>query len=231
MLATSVTFAYARLHYAPDPNFMDTDDKLAVVAERALTTISDSGGIPAICEAFYLHSILYPARRSLASFERLSEITDPLADAEPAISIAQEAIGHAAALSRFFWPGAPRKDTPAEVKKLHRARARKLRKAFALTRESALARRHLRDTWEHFDERLDLYLLLTAGGLVFPEPIIDTHELADDPLGHVFKLLDPEAECLVLLGQKHFYGPIRAEVRRVHDQAVAFFRNGGRIPQ
>lgn len=215
----------------PDPDFMDTDDKLSEVAKRALRAISDSDGLPPTFEAFYLHSILYPARRSLASFERLSEITDPMTDAELAISVAQEAIGHAAALSRFFWPSAPRKDTPTEVKKLHQARARKLRKAFGLTRDSALARRHLRDTWEHFDERLDLYLLLAAGGLVFPEPIIDTHELADDPLGHVFKLLDPETECLVLLGQKHFYGPISAEVRRVHDQATTFSENGGRLPQ
>jgi hypothetical protein len=48
-------------------------------------------------------------------------------------------------------------------------------------------------------------------------------------MGHTFKVLDPKAECLVLLGEKFFYGEIRNEVARVDLLASEAERNGGRF--
>lgn len=51
---------------------------------------------------------------------------------------------------------------------------------------------------------------------MLPGCLIESHEIADDPAGYTFKVLDPKAECLVLLGERFFYGEIREEVMRVH---------------
>ncbi|MBL7406354.1 hypothetical protein INQ30_29005, partial [Escherichia coli] len=65
----------------------------------------------------------------------------------------QEALTHAGALSRFFWP--VKKDSL-----LAAARGEKLREAFALTDASPLKWRRLRNAFEHFDEDLDRYLIV-----------------------------------------------------------------------
>lgn len=52
-----------------------------------------------------------------------------------------------------------------------------------------------------------------------PNGLIGKHMIVDDPIGHVFKVLDSDAECLVLLNKKYFFGPIRAEVKRIVDLA------------
>jgi len=91
---------------------------------------------------------------------------------------------------------------------------------YKITDDSPLANRELRNAWEHFDEKLDAYVLSNDAGYFFPTPIINSHTLADDPAGKIFKLLDPENHCLVLLGQKFFFEPIRNEVERVFARAA-----------
>jgi hypothetical protein len=144
--------------------------------------------------------------------------------------VIQEAVGHAAAVSRFFWPVAGPKREPAPLKKVRDLRGQRLRNAFVITDESPLANRSLRNAWEHFDERLDAYQLHVDGGVLLPGCLIENHAIADDPAGHTFKVLDPEAECLVLLGERFFYREIRDEVARVHKIAIDAERNGGRLP-
>lgn len=48
--------------------------------------------------------------------------------------------------------------------------------------------------------------------------MLGEHTLADDPVGKIFKLIDPENECLVLLGRKFFFSPIREEVKRIFNR-------------
>jgi hypothetical protein len=74
-----------------------------------------------------------------------------------------------------------------------------------------------------------MYLLENGAGTFFSECKIASHSLADDPVGHIFKLLDPQEECLVLMGLKYFFAPIRDEVKKVFDQACASYNGNGRL--
>jgi hypothetical protein len=65
----------------------------------------------------------------------------------------------AGALSRYFWP----------VRKGHEWRGAQLRSAFGISDDSPLRSRDLRNSIEHFDERLDLFLDGGVTGHVLPE--------------------------------------------------------------
>jgi hypothetical protein len=199
---------------------------------RSLTVVDSFEGIIPCFEAFYLNSILYSAGRCLEAFARYEQLKEKnleQVDADYLISIVQEAIGHAAALSRYFWPSLGGKRTEPNQKTLKDCRGIKLRQAFCLNDSSPLYNRDLRNAWEHFDERLDTYLLENDAGMFFPECKIDSHSMADDPIGHIFKLLDPQEECLVLMGSKYFFAPIRNEVKKVFDQSCTLYNGTGRL--
>ena len=133
----------------------------------------------------------------------------------------QEALTHSAALSRFFWP--PTKN------KLSLARGENLRSTFAIDESNPLGHRKLRNALEHYDESLDSFLLQDRVGHFFPSPIVDHHELADDVLGNIFKLVDPENGICVILGEKYEFDLIRDEVRRILDLAVTMDGGGSRL--
>lgn len=203
-----------------------TDEELV---RRAEIVVRDYAGIVPYFEVMFLHSMLYASGRSLESFEQFRRIEDPRADPEYAISVVLEAVGHAAAVSRFFWPAAGTKREPSALRKARDLRGQRLRTAFGITDKSPLANRSLRNAWEHFDERLDHYQLQIEGGILLPGCLIESHGIADDPAGYTFKVLDPEAECLVLLGERFFYGEIRDAVAKVRQIASDADRNGGRL--
>ncbi len=186
-------------------------------------------GIIPYHEVFYLESILYSAERSLAAFERYEKLLYQKESPSLLISSLQEAIGHAGALSRYFWISGLGHRTPKELKKLKSNRAKKLREKFSLTEDSPLKERSLRDAWEHFDERLDVFLITNDTGYFFPAPILDDHTLADESEGRIFKLLDTKSHCLVLLNKKYFFKKIKAEVKKVYDYALKADENGGRL--
>jgi hypothetical protein len=135
----------------------------------------------------------------------------------------QEALTHAGALSRYFWP------SPKQKNKIAMARATKLRYYFYLNDNSPLRCRALRDTFEHFDERLDNYLLGATAGSFFPGPLIADADLASEPTGHFFRLVDPEKQVCVIFGEKFAFGPIRNEVKRVYSAAREMDENGSRL--
>jgi len=195
--------------------------------KRAAVVANEYAGILPYCEAFYLLSIHYSAERCLESFQKYEEIKTQKVDPDYLVSIVQEAVGHAAALSRYFWPSPQGRKKQPHLLRLKSERGKKLRKSFGLNDASSLYNRELRNAWEHFDERLDMYLLETDSGMFFPKSIIGSHTKADDPLGHIFKLLDPEEECLVLMGCKYFFAPIRDEVVSIYNEI--FNKEGGRL--
>jgi len=199
------------------------------IDSRAKIITEDCEGIHPPLEAFYIHSLLYSSGRCLEAFERYEHYKNKDVNPEYLVSLIQEAVGHAAALSRYFWPSPQGKKDQPNVKKLKEARGEKLRSSFELNKNSALFNRDLRNAWEHFDERLDLYLLEHEAGMFFPSCVVDSHKLADDPVGHIFKLLDPDTECLVLMGSKYFFTPIREEVSRVFNLCLEFDKKGCRL--
>lgn len=183
---------------------------------RAEITMENCGGIQPMHMAFYGLSMNYSAERALAAFELYDHLIEQGADASLLIGAVQEAIGHIAALSRYFWPSPAGKKNKQHA--LRMARGEKLREHLGLTDESPLADRELRNAWEHFDEKLDTYVLSNDAGYFFPTPLMDSHTLADEAVGKIFKLIDTENECLVLLGKKFFFRPLRDELERVFSQ-------------
>lgn len=198
--------------------------------KRALLISANHQGVHPPFEAFYLHSILYSAQRCLNSFERYEKVKNTDIPAAGLISLVQEAVGHAAALSRYFWPSVSKRKGEENQQQLRTKRGKKLRLAYDLKEDSPLHDRKLRNAWEHFDERLDRYLLGDIAGMMFPSCIVGSHILADDPVGHIFKLLDTEAECLVLLNQKFYFSPIRKEVHIILEKTNKFSNEGSRLP-
>jgi len=192
---------------------------------RAAIIINKFGGIHPPFEAFYIHSILYSAGRSSEAFQRF-DVARSLNDTQALqVSSVHEGLGHAGALSRFFWQSLYGKESKAR-RQLKLARATKLRRAFDLTDHSGLRNRALRDFLEHFDERLDTYLLHHDRGYFFPSDQVGDSTLADEPDGHIFKLVDPGKSSFVLLGEKYDYSEVRKEVERIHKLALEMEKNG-----
>ncbi|WXL24033.1 hypothetical protein WG219_11780 [Ectopseudomonas mendocina] len=185
--------------------------------KRRADYMAENGGIQPMHGVFYNYSIRYTAECALNAFLLYEELLECDSEAWELVSSVQEAIGHAGALSRYFWPPVKPKDNSPFAR--HKtARGASLRKHYGLTEDSPLCMeglRKARNAWEHFDERLDVYLLKHLAGEFIPEPLVASHALADSPVKKVFKLIDPEAQCLVLLGEKFFFGPIRDEVIRI----------------
>lgn len=183
--------------------------------ERRAESTLKYGGIQPIHNPFYTYSVRYSAERALVAFNNYDYLLTKTDNAAILISEIQEAIIHVGALSRYFWPSPARNKKNKYQKSLRMERGEYLRKLYQISDDSPLANREIRNAWEHFDEKLDTYLLSHLAGQFFPTPIIGSHELADDPVGKIFKLLDPQAECLVLLGKKFFFAPLRREVERI----------------
>lgn len=184
------------------------------ITRRIRIVVDECDGIQPQFEMCYLHSIAYAAGRANEAFIRYDVELACEAGATTICSTVQEALSHAAALSRFFWP--------SRRKGLNDARARRLREAFNLDDASPLRNRDLRNALEHFDERLDDYLIFADVGHFFPSPILDDHTLSDEPTARIFKLVDPHNHVFVLLGVKFEYAPIRTECAAVLAKATEF---------
>ncbi|MGE0234649.1 hypothetical protein [Methylocystis sp.] len=190
--------------------------------DRQVLIANDFGGILPYHEAFYILSIIYAAERADAAFQRFGRAYQNCENSSQAMAALQEALTHAAALARFFWPMKSKNKVTA-------ARGKRLREAFALDDKSALADRELRNALEHFDERLDDYLVQDEVGYFLPMPIVGKHDLADDCQGHIFKLVDPESRICAILGRKFEFRSIQIETCSILDLARQMDANGSRL--
>ncbi|MEP3198213.1 MAG: hypothetical protein ABJO57_10110 [Lentilitoribacter sp.] len=188
-----------------------------------LDILEEYGGIFPPLEAFYIASIQYSAERAMDAFLRYQVCISASSHPASIVSTMHEALGHAAALSRFFWPA--RKD------RLYVMRSEKLRTAFNIDESSALKDREIRNALEHFDERLDEFLFQEQAGYFFPTAIVDSHEIADEPTTKIFKLVDPDAGICVILNEKFDFSKVRDEITRILELANQFDANGSRLKQ
>lgn len=181
--------------------------------ERVRIVKDVCGGIQPQFQEFYLVSIMgvcSSALNAFAKYDSLIEQNNP-----PLLTTAlQEALVHTSALSRFFWPSRSKEG-------LSEKRGENLRKLFELDSNSPLADRSLRNALEHFDERLDEYLLWLEAGYIFPTSHIGDATLADEEIGHFFRLVDPVSSCFVLFGQKYWFLELRKEVEFVFNKLSA----------
>lgn len=190
-------------------------------ANRENVIASEYQGILPFFEAFYLESIAYTAGRAVRAFERFDLAARKGDSKEETVASAQEALTHVAALSRFFWP--------ARKSALTQARGKKLRERFGIQEGSPLQSRELRNALEHFDERLDEFLVEDHYGHFFPAPMVDDASLSEETIGHIFRLVDPMASQFVLLGKQYSFGELREVAKDIERKAFQKSRSGGRL--
>jgi len=192
--------------------------------DRRVGILVELGGINSFVEAFYIQSIIYCAQCAENAFSGYDDCLTRDASPIATVSEIQEALSHAAALSRFFWPARSKK-------KLHATRAERLKSAFLVSENSPLKDRRLRDTLEHFDERLDKYLLENIAGNFFTTPIVGDSTIANQPTVNIFKLVDPQRNVFVILGEEFEFSDVRDEVNRILHRAIEFYNNGSQLPK
>lgn len=199
---------------------------ISELGQRADFVVRECDGIMPGYEAFYIQSIIYSAQAAADAFEYFESAVINRANAATIVFLVQEALTHSAALSRFFWPSP---QSSASIKKLSLARASRLRRAFIIDK-SPLEDRNLRNALEHFDERLDEFLLNDPlAGTFFPAPLVQPHHLNDDPICHAFRSVDPEAMIFVVFGTKYDFKDIVEDVQRILALAKMYDRDG-RLP-
>lgn len=222
-ICASASFALTSVSIALQLEIVALNDlSRSEIERRRAIVVDDYEGILPYFEAMYLQSIIYAADRSEFAFGRFEKLIATKAPSSLAMATIQEALTHAGALSRFFFP----------VKKeniISAARAEKLRKAFLIETSSPLRWRRLRNAFEHFDEELDRFLLQNDVGYFYPIPIVGDHSLANEPVSKIFKLVDPQNGICVILGESYEYPPIRQEVKRVLELAIKLDEAGGRL--
>lgn len=190
----------------------DHKDK-ETTTEQVSIVIESFDGIMPQYEIFYFHTLVYPAERCLDAFRRYNE-NKQSESATILIQTIQEAIGHAGALSKFFWPP----NRKGDMGRLHKKRGEKLRRILEVKEDSPLSDRKIRNVWEHFDERLDEFVLKFDSGFFLPDCHKGSHTAADGPIAKIFKLIDTETDCLVLLNEKYFFLPIIDEVQAIYER-------------
>jgi hypothetical protein len=190
-------------------------------ARREKIVIDDCQGILPYTEAFYLESIAYTAGRAVSAFIRFDEAVSTKDSNDDIVAAVQEALTHVAALSRFFWP--------ARKTALSNARGKRLREAFQVPEGSPLQSRELRNALEHFDERLDEFLLEDHAGSFFPSAMVDDASLSEEQTGHIFRLVDPKTSKFVLLGTAYSFGELHREAERIQSLAEESSDRGGRL--
>ena len=186
-------------------------------------------------QAFYIQSMLFNTVSALASCDEASEYVKAISEGkigpqdrkDELLDCLQNLVNQAGAISRYFFPSSedPRKAAPKQ-KGMHGKRGSYLRKVFAVGDDSPLKNRGLRNSVEHFDERLDLYLEDGIVGHIFPSLILAEPKETEVP-HHIFRAYYLREGIFQVLGERYELQPIVDEVGRVHDLLVKFDKNGG----
>ena len=196
---------------------MDNSEK----DRRGKLVAEHSDGIHPPYEIFYLMSVWETAARTLDAFERYDALLAEGARDLAIVATLQEALTHVAALARFFWPIRDKWNTYS--------RGSKLRKAFGVEDDSCLRDKQLRNCLEHYDEKVDEFLLEDRAGNFYPQSIVGPSAMSENAIIHVFRLVDPKEQVFVLLGNKYNFGRIREAVEDVYANAQRMISSGGRL--
>lgn len=201
---------------------LDKDER----TRRARLIVDDYQGIHPPWEILYISHIQSTSRASLTAFNRFEKLAIAAtneSDPGAAFEALTLAVAHAAAVSRFFKP------SRQGIEGLSRARGDKLASAFEVGSSSALNDRGLRDALEHYDERLDEYLLDPRYGSTVVIGIgAEAPHLNDAvfPLRWV-NIVDGKAQ---ILGHEYDYACTKREIVRVLLLADKFMEQGCRLP-
>ena len=181
------------------------------------------------CEVFYIHSMLFNTQSATRSIEVVSTVMsyltesedeNPLAavDTEDVLNHLQNVVVQGAALSRYFWP----------VGKGYKRRGEYLRQALGITDQNPLKSRELRNSMEHFDEKLDDYLSNGIVGTVFPQ-YFGPLPMDDGVPRHIFRAYYTDVGEFEMLGNRYQIEPIAKELVRLNEALMKCDREGGRF--
>lgn len=133
-------------------------------------------------------------------------------------------LNYSAAVSRFFFPPKPLdKNNP-----LPEERAKRLREAFQVKDDSPIKNRVARNMIEHYDEKLDIFLLNPKAGTHIPTfQIVSISSLSK--IEHIYRGLDPNTQECIILGEIIPYGTIWDEVLRIGQIAEQKLTSSGTI--
>lgn len=186
-------------------------------------------------QAFYVQSMLFNTASALQSCDKASKYVKAISEGkigpqdqkDELLDCLQNLVNQGGAISRYFFPASdsPRGAAP-EQKGLHKKRGAYLRKVFAVGDDSPLRNRGLRNSVEHFDERLDLYLEAGIVGHIFPSLILAEPEETEVP-HHIFRAYYLREGIFQVLGERYEIQPIVDEIGRIHDLLAKFDENGG----
>ena len=182
--------------------------------------------------AFYIQSMLFNTTSAFQSCRIAEKIIKKISDGEIdpqekkdiLLDCLQNVVNQSGAISRYFFPSRDGvKGT--DKKNIHRDRGKYLSKVFGVKDDSPLMNRALRNSIEHFDERLDLYLQDGIVGYIFPSLILPEPEDSNVP-HHIFRAYYTKEGIFQVLGERYEIPPIVAELARIHDLLVKFDGNG-----
>lgn len=177
-------------------------------------------GILPMHEVFYIELIRYSSEKAIEARNNyvLVHLEKP-DDHWHTVANIQQALSHAAELSRIFWPSKNKKNHIRELRGL------KLRRSFQLADNSLLSNRKTRDALEHFDERLDEFLKEFPVGNLFPDAAVgDINTIPE--MTRVFRFVDPEKSIFRILDLDYSFDGLFEEIFHVHELAITKIANG-----
>jgi hypothetical protein len=180
-------------------------------------------------EIFYLHSMQFNTLSAEKSITQVNAVLHAVQQNSPEDPIGalpvhmildelQNLLVQAAAVSRYFWP----------ARASHEWRGAQLRSAFAVGDDNPLRSRDLRNSIEHFDERLDLFLEGHVTGHVLPEYVGPLEEPTEIPV-RLFRAYYVDKGIFELLGQRFDIQPLAQAILTVHGQLSEKEKTGGRL--
>jgi hypothetical protein len=179
---------------------------------------TDDFGIWPPHEAFYIEALLFCTTAALRAadsvhdaLEASSALDQQSAEwqecARVIVDGAQTVALHAAAISRYLWP--------AKQKEPHLSRGAVLRKGFAITNDSPLKSRDLRNALEHFDERLDSFCRTLGGGYILPTYVGSLGNPTEAPV-YMPRAYYTDIGIFEVLGERFAMSPILDAVDDLH---------------
>ena len=181
-------------------------------------------------EVFYIESLLTKTRTAISYYEQLDKIiTDRMLfdrNKFALIDLAENILNQAAAISRYLFPSY--EDNPKRL--IHKLRAEKLRDALHLRKgdDSPLEHRWVRNYAEHFDEKLDKFLMKPIAGSFLHAKVVHTSDELDE-VTFVFRGYVVNEFRFICLEENVVLLPIIEEIYRIHNLLLEFNENGGRL--
>lgn len=174
-------------------------------------------------EVFYIESMFTLTRSATAEVSVFREVVRRIIANEDSnrdmlLDAVQNLVTYAGALSRYFWP--------TDKTPLHQLRGERLREAFSIDDSSTLKDRKLRNFIEHFDEKLDTYLMKGMFGNIVPSHVGFKSQVSE--VDHFFRVYFLDEAVFRVLDLEYKIDPIIHEVIRIHN-LLFDFRETGRL--